>query len=363
MDSPEIFLRVGGNLGYYHCTRDAAGHRLRRHLGFILAVLFVACSAVRAEPNVRDAAELRKVQTIVQELLPKLRAVTVGIAVADDRETAERESGQGSGVIVSREGLILTAGHVSGKPGRDVSVMLPDGRVFKGKTLGRNGVEDCGMIQIEFKDDDKDRDLPFAAVGKSSSLRAGDWVMALGHPGGYRADRPAVLRVGRVIRQGLFIQTDAVLVGGDSGGPLFDLSGNVVGIHSRIGNATHDNRHTPIDKFSASWNRLAAGEDWNSDNNREAFIRNQAYLGVESEQVTEGARVVRVVDNSPAAPAGILAGDVIVQFNGKAVEDPGNLRTLIGTCKAGDTVELTLLRDGETMNVSVKLARNPQFRG
>lgn len=314
---------------------------------------------MRAEPNVRDASELRKVQTIVQELLPKLREVTVGIRVRGDAN----ESGQGSGVIVSKDGLILTAGHVSGEPGRTVVVTLPDGREFAGKTLGRNEMEDCGMIQLEFKDDDKDRELPFAAVGKSSSLRAGDWVMALGHPGGYRADRPAVLRVGRVIRQNLFIQTDAVLVGGDSGGPLFDLSGKIVGIHSRIGTPTHDNRHTPIDKFSVSWNRLAAGEDWNPDRNREAFIRNQAYLGVESEQATEGARIVRVVENSPAAPAGILAGDVIVQFNGKAVEDPGDLRTLIGTCKAGDTVELTLLRDGETMNVSVKLARNPQFRG
>lgn len=298
------------------------------------------------------ASDLRRVETRVMELLPQLQAATVAVQLP--------RGGAGAGVIVNNTGLVLTAGHVSGTPGQIAEIILADGRRLRGKTLGRNGVEDSGMIQIET---DK-TDFAFVTPGKSSLLEAGNWVIALGHPGGYRKDRAAVLRVGRVVRQNIFIQTDAVLVGGDSGGPLFDLDGQLVGIHSRIGASIADNRHVPIDKYTATWERLAAGEDWNPAGQAMAWMQNQPWLGVDGEEDPAGYRVTVVEQSGPANKAGLTPGDVITAFAGKELgKDAGArraLHTLLGSCRIGDVVDIEVIRDsGETVRLPVKLARRP----
>jgi len=176
-------------------------------------------------------------------------AATVGVRVG---------SNSGSGVIVSEDGLVLTAGHVVGKPGQEVVFMFADGKTAKGKTLGLYGNADAGMMRIT--DPGK---WPYLPRGQSRGLHVGAWCLALGHPLGFMKDRPPVVRLGRILRlSDNVIQTDCALVGGDSGGPLFDLEGRIIGIHSRIGMAMDINIHVPIDVFADNWERLLKGEQW-----------------------------------------------------------------------------------------------------
>ena len=197
--------------------------------------------------------ELRDIEKHVQEVLKKVIPAVVGVRVGP---------GQGSGVIISEDGYVLTAGHVSGKPEQDATIILPDGTQLKAKTLGQNKTIDSGMLKIV--DDGKGTKYPFLDMGKSGELKAGHWVVAIGHPGGFRKNRTPVVRVGRVLVANAFlIRTDCTLVGGDSGGPLFDMHGNVVGIHSRIGGfAITENIHVPVDTYRQTFAKLAKGETW-----------------------------------------------------------------------------------------------------
>jgi S1-C subfamily serine protease len=204
-----------------------------------------------APENVDDLAGIEK---HVQKVIDKVTPAVVGIIVGP---------GSGSGVIVSEDGYVLTAGHVSGKPGQDATIILPNGTKLKGKTLGQNKGIDSGMIKI-VTDNNKKAKFPYLDMGKSSDLKAGQWVLAIGHPGGFRLNRTPVVRVGRILTTNQFlIRTDCVLVGGDSGGPLFDMQGRVIGIHSRIGGKEiTENVHVPVDTFRQTWDRLAKGESW-----------------------------------------------------------------------------------------------------
>jgi hypothetical protein len=223
----------------------------------LLVSLFFLPALVRADETkapLTDAPtnvdELRALEKRVQKVVEKVQACTVGVRIG---------AAQGSGVIVSADGYVLTAGHVSGLPGRDVVCILPDGKQLKAKTLGRNGTIDSGMIKLE-----GNGPFPFVEIGKSGSLKRGQWVVSIGHPGGFRPNRTPVVRLGRIlyINPGL-IRTDCTLVGGDSGGPLFDLEDHVIGIHSRIGGgAITENVHVPVDTFKATWDRLARGDNW-----------------------------------------------------------------------------------------------------
>ncbi len=206
-----------------------------------------APEAVGAAPQ--DLAELRALERQVREVVSRAIPATVATQIGASR---------GSGVIVSEDGLVLTAGHVVGKPGQDVTFTLHDGRRVKGKTLGMYSTADAGMMQIT-----DSGTWPFVELERPAKVGTGSWCVALGHPLGYRSGRPPVTRAGRVLRVGdVVIQSDCPLVGGDSGGPLLNLEGKVIGINSRIGGDTSMNFHVPIDVYHEHWDRLAAGESW-----------------------------------------------------------------------------------------------------
>ena len=203
----------------------------------------------KAPASVEELREIEKhVQKVLKKVMPSIVGVMVGV-------------GQGSGVIVREDGTILTAGHVSGTPHQDATVVLNGGKnkgdIVKGTTLGKNGGIDSGMMKIS-----KEGKYPFLEMGKSADLKVGQWVIAIGHPGGVRPNRGLVVRVGRILFVDAFvIQTDCTLVGGDSGGPLFDMQGRVIGIHSRIGDKRiSENMHVPIDTFRKTWVKLAKGD-------------------------------------------------------------------------------------------------------
>ena len=203
--------------------------------------------------NVDDLKLIQsRVEAVVKEALP----ATVAILLDD---------GQGSGVIVSRDGYVLTAGHVSGKPGQKVTIMLSTGEELHGKALGANNNIDSGMVKITDKAADPKKGFPFVPLGTAKKLKAGQWLVAMGHPGGYREDRPPVVRLGRVLYvqdNNKWFATDCPLINGDSGGPVFDLDGRLIGINSRIGMTLTTNVHVPIDTFEETWDRLAKGEEW-----------------------------------------------------------------------------------------------------
>lgn len=166
----------------------------------------------------------------------------------------------GSGVIVSPDGIVLTASHVTAELGRDLVVYLPSGKRLPARALGREETRDAAMIKIE-----TNTRLPYARMQTEGTPQEGDWMIAIGHTSGFDPERPAPVRVGRVIQDALaktaggFLYTDCTLAGGDSGGGLFNLNGQLVGIHSQIGQTLFENMHIPMEAFRTHWDGLKAG--------------------------------------------------------------------------------------------------------
>ena len=285
-----------------------------------------------------DIDDLRAMQERIRKLSEQVIPCTVGIQVG---------AAQGSGVIISEDGYVLTAGHVVGAPDRNVTFVLHNGRRVKGKTLGSNTGIDSGLMKIT-----ADGPWPHMEMAGDALLKPGQWVIAAGHPGGYVRGRKPVIRLGRVLAhapQG--IRTDCTLVGGDSGGPLFDMDGRVVGINSRIGGPLTANIHVPIATYHETWDRLAAAESWGPAGSSGAF------LGVASDPEAENAKIAEVVPGSPAEQAGIKPGDVITKFDGKPVSSFSELQQRVARMKPGDKVKVEVERDGKTKTLEVELAR------
>ena len=164
------------------------------------------------------------------------------------------------------------------------------------------------------------------------------------------SDRAAVIRIGRVLNLlPSTLVTDCALIGGDSGGPLFDLNGQLVGIHSRIGTETADNMHVPIDVFRDSWDRLAAGEAWGSLPGFKPVI---GVVGYPQGQGDGRAEIASIVEKSPAAKYGLKVGDVIVAFDGRTVATFDDLRRAVSESLPGDLVEIRFERDGQVLRRS-----------
>lgn len=282
--------------------------------------------------------ELKAIQEHIQMLSKHVMPATVGVRVGQ---------AQGSGVIVSEDGYVLTAAHVNGAPGKKVTFIFPDGSTKKGITLGLNRGVDSGMMKIT----DKGK-YPFLPIGKSSDLNRGDWVMATGHPGGFERGRTPPVRFGRVLStRSSVIMTDCTLVGGDSGGPLFNMKGEVIAIHSRIGGPITANMHVPSDTYIDTWDRLKASELWGGPN------PNGPYIGVQGDREAGNAKIASVYPNSPASKAGVKAGDVITKFAGKEIKNFADLSGAVGGKKPGDKVEVVVSRDGKDVKLNLTIGK------
>ena len=284
-----------------------------------LAWLPLPSSAVLATEQTPPLEELRQVEAKVRAITDKLVRCTVGVQIGAVR---------GSGVIVSEDGYVMTAGHVAGKPGQKVTFFLHDGRSIQGETLGIFKSVDAGLMKIT-----NEGKWPFAARGPHDTPPAGDWCIALGHPLGYQPGRPPVVRVGRIlVTHDEVLQTDCPLVGGDSGGPLFDLQGQVIGINSRIGGSTTMNFHVPTRLFLDNWDRLANGELWETQTpGRDSTELKSALQGV-IDAVDEC--VVRVKCDGEDALLGTIVGP-----DGWIVTKASELNGVIA-CKLHDDREL-----------------------
>lgn len=258
---------------------------------------------------------------------------------------------KGCGVIITKSGYVLTAAHVAMRPGLTAEIFLADGRIVKAKSLGMNRSVDAGLMKIDVDQNDG-KPWPHATLGSSEGLLPGMWCIATGHPGGYDKQRGAVTRVGRILAvRDLALVTDCALIGGDSGGPLFNLAGELIAVHSRIGNDVADNLHVPIKHYADSWERMQEGESW-------GYLPGfKPVLGVRGSPASDKAvlEVIRV--GSPADKAGLQEGDIVEEFGDKLLTDFKSLQDAVADTMPGERVRLLINRNGKTRIVVVEIGR------
>jgi len=317
----------------------------------ILATFGIAATSFGARPYVNDKKvpenrqDLEVIQKAVIDALPKIRAATVAINL---KEAA------GSGVVVSPEGLVLTAAHVTGAVGQEVTLVFEDGTEAKAKTLGLDSERDAAMVQITSPER---KDWPYAEIDREDSCRLGDWVISLGHSGGFDKERGVVVRVGRLVKLDEFtFHSDCLLIGGDSGGPLFDLSGTLVGIHSRVGQALQENMHVPMSVYLENWEKMQKGEFLGEGPFAKRPVKGSGFLGFVSEARKEGGVVVtKVGKDTPAEAAGVKVGDVVLKANDKPLSKRDDLKAILREMAKGESIKFEILRGSENLTLTVEL--------
>lgn len=271
------------------------------------------------------------------------------------QQRPRREQSLGSGFIISSDGYILTNNHVV-NGADEVMVKLSDGREIKGEIKGFDEKVDLALIKINEKEQ-----LPYAELGDSDLLEVGEWVMAIGNPFGlsHTVTAGIVSAKGRVIGSGPyddFIQTDASINPGNSGGPLFSSVGRVVGINTAIiaGGGGGIGFAIPVNMAKSIINQL-----------RDSGKVTRGYLGVRFQPLTadlaksfglesdKGALIASVEKDTPAESAGLKAGDVIVEYDGKPVNEGNELPRYVAATPVGKTVKLVVFRDGAKRDISL----------
>jgi serine protease Do len=283
-----------------------------------------------------------------------------------------RQRSLGSGVIVEASGIALTNAHVV-DGAADIEVVTADGKKSRARVIGTDPKSDLAVLRLA-----GDGPHPAARLGDSDAVEVGDWVLAIGSPFGFTQTVTAgiISAKGRALGQGPFddfLQTDAAINPGNSGGPLVNLAGEVIGINtaivSRTGGSLGIGFAIPINLAKRVYADLSV---------RGRVVR--GWLGVSVQPLTaelarsfgaadeRGVLVAEVVEGSPAQQAGLQAGDIIVEFNGKAVPGPDDLQRAVGLTEPGQPARLRVLRDRRERLLELKLGeaageREPASRG
>lgn len=276
------------------------------------------------------------------------------------------EQGTGSGFIISGDGRILTNAHVV--DGADtVTVTLKDGRSFQGKVLGKDELTDVAVVKIQANN------LPAVTLGNSDQLQAGEWAIAIGNPLGLdntvttgiiSATGRSSNQIGAPDKRVEYIQTDAAINPGNSGGPLLNSRGEVIGMNTAIIQGAQGLGFAiPISTAQRISNQLIA-----------TGKVQHPYLGIQMVGLTpqlkqninsdpnsglsvnedKGVLVVKVIPNSPAAKAGVRAGDVIKKLNGELVTDANSVQKAVENSQVGSNLRLELSRNGQNVNLAVQ---------
>ncbi|MGL9718595.1 MAG: DegQ family serine endoprotease [Wolbachia sp.] len=270
----------------------------------------------------------------------------------------------GSGFIIDKSGTIVTNYHVI-KNAQDITVTMNDNTYFKAEVLGYDAKTDLAVLQIK-----ADKDLSFVAFGDSDKARVGDTVMAIGNPFGLGGSvstgiisaRSRDISIGTMNE---FIQTDAAINRGNSGGPLFDLNGKVIGINTAIYSPSESGGNVGIG-FAIPSNLAVSIIDTLKSGKK---IKH-GWLGVQVQPITrefaeslglkdtKGALVADIVKNSPAEKGGIKVGDILLEFDGKKVERMTQLPQIVSRTEPEKKVQIKLLRSGKEVNVKVVIGES-----
>ena len=289
-----------------------------------------------------DLTDLLAIQERLRELLPDAKKALVSIEAGD---------GAGSGVIVSKEGLVLTAAHVIGKTGKKMQVRLPTGKRNSAVTLGGSEISDAAMLKIK-----GGGEWPFVTIAKRGESKVGDWCFGLGHPGGFDKDRGIVVRVGKIIaKKDETMQTDSRLLGGDSGGPLFDFNGRLIAIHSRVSQKPDQNFHVPVESFLANWETFRDEELISYD-----LMQDGGFFGVACEEIEAGLIVREVIPGTAAEKAGLKLNDILLEVNGEPLDSREEFIIIISSLKPGDEARILYQRDEAQLSVKVNLGVRPK---
>ncbi|ANJ68392.1 hypothetical protein A9404_09155 [Halothiobacillus diazotrophicus] len=266
----------------------------------------------------------------------------------------------GSGFIISADGYILTNAHVVAGADK-ITVKLSDQQEYPAKVIGQDKRTDIALIKIDAKN------LPVAQIGNSDKIQVGEWVLAIGEPFGldHTATHGIVSAIGRDLPDESyvpFIQTDAPVNPGNSGGPLIDANGKVIGINSQI--------YTKSGGYMGISFAIPINVAMNVVDQLKATGKvTRGYLGVLIQPVTNdlaksfglsdtrGALVAQVEPNTPAAKAGLKSGDIITKFNGKVIKHSGELPIMVGMAPIGKPASLTVLRDGKEHEMTVVIEK------
>lgn len=294
----------------------------------------------------------------VPSMPPQQRPGPQGNEGGDDGES--QPSGVGSGFILSSDGYIMTNAHVV-EGASEVMVTLADKREFKAKIVGADKRTDVAVVKIDAKG------LPAVKIGDVNRLKVGEWVMAIGSPFGLENTVTAGIVSAKQRDTGdylPFIQTDVAINPGNSGGPLINMRGEVVGINSQIysrsGGFMGISFAIPMDEAIRVSDQLRA-------TGKVSRGRIGVQIGPVDKEVAEsiglgsatGVLVSAVEPDSPAAKAGLQAGDVIVQFNGTKIDKVSDLPRLVGNTKPGSKVSLTIFRRGKQQQLAITVADVP----
>ena len=283
------------------------------------------------------------------------------------QQAPRRALSAGSGFIIDKAGYVVTNNHVI-DASKKITVTLPDKREFVAKLVGSDPVTDIALLKIE-----SNRALPFVDFGDDKRLRVGDWVVAVGNPFGLSNSVTAgiVSSLGRNIESSQqytnFIQIDAPINRGNSGGPTFDLRGQVIGMNSMI--------------FSPSGGSVGIGFAIPASLIHDVVAQlkdhgkvNRGYLGVNIQSVTpeiaaslgikesKGALVAEVVPNGPAAKAGFEQGDIVTAINGQPVEDSTDLTRKVAVVPSGNVATFSVNRGGKAQDIRVTIGSRPDDR-
>lgn len=315
-------------------------------LGAVGSSVFAAPATA---PALNELVEMdRQVKEVVKKCTPSTVAIVSSLGTT------------GSGVVVSEDGLILTAAHVI-QGVDEVDIIFPGGAVEKAAVLGANYSRDAGMVRLV-----KKGPWSFIPMGDSAKLAVGDYVVAMGHAKGYDPVRRPPIRFGRLLADAKqrFMMSDCTLIGGDSGGPLFNLKGEVIGIHSSIGPNVAINNHVPLTAFKEDWKRLSEGEHWGLLGLHPMADPETPVLGftMAGTRPQVGIVVDEVIASSPAEIAGLKRGDLVTHMGNRPVVNPRELIRELERYKPGDSVDLIVVREKQTYKAPLVLGRRGDVR-
>ncbi|HZB61900.1 MAG TPA: DegQ family serine endoprotease [Microvirga sp.] len=279
----------------------------------------------------------------------------------DNAPRARRSNSLGSGFVIDPSGIVVTNNHVIGDA-NDISVIFSDGTRLKAEIIGKDSKVDLAVLKVK-----SDKPLKAVKFGDADSIRPGDWVMAIGNPFGLGGSVTAgiVSARGRNIESGPYdnyIQTDASINKGNSGGPLFNMNGEVIGINTAILSPTGGSVGIGFAVPASTAVPII-------DQLRQFGETRRGWLGVRIQNVDDataealnlgsarGALIAGIDEKGPAKPAGLEVGDVIVRFDGKEVKDSRDLPRIVASTPVGKAADVTIVRKGQEMTKQVTLGR------